>query len=295
VDDWKIFLILGVFVLITVVTATFIDNENFFSFGEVFSLNNQNSMSGLTNSSWPMESHDKQHTSKSDVLGPQTNNTKWTFNLGTWIASSPSIGSDGTIYILATGNMSNNTNISSLEGNQFYLYAINPNGTLKWETNYTLDTGSDVSPLIAKDGTIYLCGIDGLYAIDPKGNLNWEYKNGNYYPTSNGLNIASDGTVYFTNGIKCYAINPNGTLKWETEDIKAFNSPAIGSDGTIYFVSSKYLYAFQPNGKLKWKSDIGGGNDKHWPKFSHNRSRWNYLCNYWFFYPKQRRVRFLCF
>ena len=42
---------------------------------------------------------------------------KWAFKTGDWGASSPSIGTDGTIYV---GSYDNN------------LYAINPDGSRKW-------------------------------------------------------------------------------------------------------------------------------------------------------------------
>ena len=42
---------------------------------------------------------------------------KWAFKTGDWVRSSPSIGSDGTIYV---GSDDDN------------LYAINPDGSKKW-------------------------------------------------------------------------------------------------------------------------------------------------------------------
>ena len=66
----------------------------------------------------------------------------WEFEIGK-VISSPAIGSDGTIYIGSSGN---------------YLYAINPNGSKKWE----FKTGWDVSssPAIGSDGTIYVGSED---------------------------------------------------------------------------------------------------------------------------------------
>ena len=64
--------------------------------------------------------------------------------------SSPTIGSDGTIYV---GSWDNN------------LYAIKPNGSKKW----TFETGGgvDSSPTIGSDGTIYIGSRDNnLYAIE---------------------------------------------------------------------------------------------------------------------------------
>ncbi|MCR4319015.1 MAG: PQQ-binding-like beta-propeller repeat protein, partial [Candidatus Brocadiaceae bacterium] len=48
---------------------------------------------------WQMFRGDIQHTGQSAYKGPQTNNLKWSFKIGTRITSSPSIGPDGTIYV----------------------------------------------------------------------------------------------------------------------------------------------------------------------------------------------------
>ena len=113
------------------------------------------------------------------------------------IVSSPAIGADGTIYV---GSWDSN------------LYAINPNGTLKW--SYATGYGIDSSPAIGADGTIYVGSVDhNLYAINPNGTLKWSYTMGSYINSSPA--IGADGTIYVGSvDTKLYAINPNGTLKW---------------------------------------------------------------------------------
>ena len=110
---------------------------------------------------------------------------------------SATIGSDGTVYYAGGGT----------------LYAINPNGSEKWQ--YYIGSSNanlrPLSPAIGSDGTIYA----GLRA-------------------SPGL----------------HAVNPDGTKKWRGDiggDLRS--SPAIGADGTIYVGSEDgNLYAFYPNG-----------------------------------------------
>ena len=65
---------------------------------------------------------------------------KWSFNSGYQIGYTPSIDSEGTIYLVCSG----------------MLYALNPNGTEKW--NYTPDYRDTIgtSPAIGADGTIYI-------------------------------------------------------------------------------------------------------------------------------------------
>ncbi|MDN5325305.1 MAG: hypothetical protein PWP02_1024, partial [Thermosipho sp. (in: thermotogales)] len=59
--------------------------------------------------------------------------------------SSPAIGADGTIYVGSDDD---------------YLYAINPDGSLKWKIY-----GINNSPAIDSDGTIYVGGTFDLYAV----------------------------------------------------------------------------------------------------------------------------------
>ena len=74
---------------------------------------------------------------------------KWRFKTGHCVYSSPAIGEDGTIYVGA---------------DDYYLYAINPDGSLKWK--FKTGWGSRSSPAIGEDGTIYVGADDYyLYAI----------------------------------------------------------------------------------------------------------------------------------
>jgi outer membrane protein assembly factor BamB len=98
---------------------------------------------------WAKFKSDVKNTGLSRYIGSQTNRLKWRYTTGNYVSSSPSIGSDGTIYV---GSHDRN------------IYAINSNGTLKW--SYT--TGNIVfsSPSIGSDGTIYFgSGDRNIYAI----------------------------------------------------------------------------------------------------------------------------------
>ena len=71
------------------------------------------------------------------------------------------------------------------------LYAIRPDGTLKWR----FETGNEIwsSPAIGQDGTIYV-GSDGLYAISPDGTLKWRFQTSGLIKSSPA--IVQDGTIY---------------------------------------------------------------------------------------------------
>ena len=171
------------------------------------------------------------------TLGEGT--VKWEYSTGI-ILSCPAIGPDGTIYI---GSMDHN------------LYAIRPDGTLKWK--FLTYSVIDSSPAIGPDGTIYVGSWDhNLYAINPDGSLKWKFLTNNMISSS--PSIGSDGTIYVgSSDGYLYAINPDGSLKWKFYAYGSVDSsPAIGPDGIIYVASTNYLFAINPNGTLKWNFPV---------------------------------------
>lgn len=101
------------------------------------------------------------------------------------------------------------------------LYALNPDGTLKWMFTIPHPGIGDSSPAIGSDGTIYI-GTDLVH------------KN---RPTASSL---------------C-AISPDGRLKWKF-DTEGYGelSPAIGADGTVYIGSGDgNLYALGAPARLR--------------------------------------------
>jgi outer membrane protein assembly factor BamB len=221
----------------------------------------------LANSPWPMFQHDAQHTGRSPYAGPSTLIQRWQFRVeGT--PSSPVIGEDGTIY-LPTGMTDADPDTTG------FLYAINPNGTLKWRYNLGR-TPSSTTPAIAFDGTIYvhtngafdIYGEELLFAINPDGTLKWTFNFGSAFASvvQSSPAIGSDGTIYVGSmNMGFYAINPNGTIKWAhtLSNSSIQSSPAIGSDGTVYIVDvASELAAFNPDGSKKWQvsiSEASGG------------------------------------
>ena len=156
------------------------------------------------------------------------------------------IGSDGVIYI------------GSGDGN---LFAINPDGNLRWK--FAVGQKPCSSPSIGSDGTIYVDsdGDSDLYAVTPVGALKWKFKADG--PLTSSATIGPDDTIYVgvfqrsdEQTAKLCAIDPNGRLKWKFTAKKAyFTNPAIGADGVVYVYSEeRCLYAVNPDGRLKWRS-----------------------------------------
>ena len=198
---------------------------------------------GPMDSAWPMKCHDNKHTGRSpySTAGNPDGVEIWRFKCDS-VEGSPVIGDDGILYF---GDFDD------------YLYALYPNGTLKWK--YKTDMWIWSAPAIADDGTIYVGSWDcGLYAIYPNGTLKWRFSAGAVLSSSPA--IGNDGTIYFGNADRrIFAVNPNGTEKWHYDTgADIWGDPAIGEDGTIYIGSwDNNFYALYPNGTLRWQFPTG--------------------------------------
>jgi outer membrane protein assembly factor BamB len=144
------------------------------------------------------------------------------------------------------------------------VYAVDPEGKIRW--TYVAggrDAFRHSSPAIARDGTIYVGGVDRrLRAINPDGSLKWTLETNDGSVGVWSPAIGTDGTIYFGSNGRLYAVRPDGTTRWNVglfcpegpEDCWGLDSsPSIGRDGTIY-VQSKGLYAVDPDGSIRWSA-----------------------------------------
>jgi len=156
---------------------------------------------------------------------------------------------------------------TSLNWNRLSQYTGSAAPALKW--SYKTSDDISASPVIGKDGTIYIGSEDSyLYAIKSDGKLKWKYKTKEAISASAA--IASDSTIYVTSGTTLYAITSTGKTKWtysipteRSSQLWLNSPPAIGSDGTVYAgvsgffedgsnsVAKGKLLAIK-DGKLKW-------------------------------------------
>jgi outer membrane protein assembly factor BamB len=182
----------------------------------------------LAKSPWPMNHGNPQGTGRSSSFGPATGTIQVLFD-SVSMETGVSIGPDSTIYF--------GTILRDIS-----LYAIKPNGTLKWKrsvhsgSNYA-NSGAQTTPLIDAQHTIYVGAGDGyLYAYTSSGVLKWSYNSGAGI-FHQGMALGLDTTIYFVNYTQTlYAMNPQGTLKWSLTDSR------IGSSGHL-------ALTFSPDGK----------------------------------------------
>jgi len=203
---------------------------------------------GPMDSPWPMKCHDTRHTGLSPYSTVDNPYDEiWKFKTEGWMNSGIVLDDDGVLYF---GSY------------DFYLYAVYPNGTLKWRYGRT-GMWITSSPAIAEDGTVYIGSWDSkLYAVNPDGTEKWSIGMGGNVEASPA--IAEDGTIYVgAMGPGDYgrinAVNPNGTIKWYyNTGYWITSAPAIADDGTIYIGSGdEYFYAMNPNGTLRWRFKTG--------------------------------------
>jgi outer membrane protein assembly factor BamB len=181
---------------------------------------------------------------------------KWRFKI-VWLPdfwSSPVIGADGTIYI----GSARDDETDFIAG----LYAINPDGTLKWI--HDEGTGVTTPPAIGSDGTIYIGAATPsqdkskddtgkILAISPEGEQMWRFDVELW--VEGASTVGPDGNIYsVTKEGDIYAISPQGEEIWKFSTGDGVSaSPAIGSDGTIYVGSwDCYFYAIDSYGEQKW-------------------------------------------
>jgi outer membrane protein assembly factor BamB len=165
------------------------------------------------------------------------------------VATTAAVAEDGTIYFGSEDSI---------------LYAVNPNGTLKWK--YMTGGPVNASAAIDSDGNIYFGSEDGyLYCRTPENGEKWSP-----FLTGGGIfgspALSQDETAVYiasTDG-RLYAIAAeNGKARWPSAFMtgaKIVSSPVVGFDGTIYIGSlDHYLYAINPDGSLLWKIDLDSG------------------------------------
>jgi outer membrane protein assembly factor BamB len=169
---------------------------------------------------------------------------------GRWdVDTSPVLLADGTIVF----------------GCHFDLYAVRPNGILRWY--FKAGTGQSKifsSPTLGQDGTIYF-GTQGdhLFALDQSAKVLWYLKTGGDNDATPAVD--NNGTVYFgSDDGKLRAVLSDGNQKWEKDLFAPIRAPvAIGRDGVVLvptYAQKPFLAAIDSQtGSEKWRYHIEPG------------------------------------
>ena len=229
-------------------------------------------------------------TSEVKAMGPDGTHL-WTLGLRSAITSIASIGPDGTIFLgTEDGNLSAISPSGALvwqfwtryqvdccpaiadDGTIYFvgvaddwaLFALHPNGTLKWTYTLLSATG-DSAPAIGPDGTVYCYRTpDRLLAIAPNGTLRWsaEVTHGVFNDRESWCMvlfpvIAPDGTIYSGSIDGLYAIDPNGTVLWRALQGREVWPSTVTADGTILVQAGGNVVAIDASGRTRWRTDFG--------------------------------------
>jgi outer membrane protein assembly factor BamB len=176
---------------------------------------------------------------------------KWTLDVGGEknYVGYPTIDANGTVYV------------GTADG---YLYAIYPNGTLKWEykINYWVSASA-----VDKQGNIYFASRNKrVYCLNSNGTLRWRTREIEYF--DNGPVIDDNGTIYLSPRTDwLYAYYPNGTEKWRTDLPDSEGMPSIAPNGNIIVPGRHYyIMALEPSyGNILWKHPVEDNYDRFPP------------------------------
>ena len=172
---------------------------------------------------------------------------KWIFRVNGVIQQSVAVASDGTVYFAAGPT----------------LWALNPDGTAKWNVTDPARMEIDAGPSLGPDGNVYAVSNDsnlggfGAFAVSPAGQILWTRPGFRHeYGTAARVReivFGSPSQFYFSannlNGITgLQAFTLAGAFRWSQP--ASGQQPAVAPDGRVYVVNTTELHAFDPQGNL---------------------------------------------
>ncbi len=193
---------------------------------------------------------------------------RWSFyRENTFFSHPAAIGSDGCLYLSGSKNVPDGTYIT-----RNYIYAINPDGTLKWEALINREKGGIIgtNPVIGHDGTLYVSASERkynennnvsytdhsyIYAFAPKipTSVNEELELTTLELSPNPFNVSTTisfklDTPSYVN-IIVYSINGQKVAGF-TEKTMSAGRHSFVFDGSNY-ASGMFLYRFESNAGIK--------------------------------------------
>jgi len=165
---------------------------------------------------------------------------KWRFRMdGPYSMVRPAIGPDGTVYSI------------DIFG---HLYALSPDGGLKWVVRGAGDKGVAVG----LDGTVFAGSEDSIKAYYPDGTSKWTFVQNPRAFILLGISVGPDGNIYgvATQGIGVFSLTPAGNLRWTQPE--PYSRPIVdyaeivfgpnGSNSQLYFSANNHTRALRLDG-----------------------------------------------
>ena len=166
---------------------------------------------------------------------------RWRFQADAdYIPTRAAVAGDGTVYTIDVYG---------------HLYALAPNGGLKWIFNAARTGFGNVS--LGSDGTIYTGSTEIIYALAPDGTVKWQFNQSPGAFILIGPNVGPDGNVYAvgTQGMGIFSLTPQGALRWAIPEnysrpIVIRQEIAFGpiAQSRLYFHANDHLRALALDG-----------------------------------------------
>ncbi|HEX7334617.1 MAG TPA: PQQ-binding-like beta-propeller repeat protein [Pyrinomonadaceae bacterium] len=171
---------------------------------------------------------------------PANGRVNWRFRMDApYSMVRPAIGADGTIYAVDAFG---------------HLYALAPDGGLKWIVNDAGGKGVAIGP----DGTIYVASESYIKAFNPDGSSKWTFVQSPRAMICLGVSVGPDGNIYSvgTEGLGVFSLTPAGELRWNVPE--SINRPVVdyaeivfgpnGNSQQLYFGANAHTRALRLDG-----------------------------------------------
>jgi len=222
---------------------------------------------------------------------PQNGRIRWRFQEDfDYILSRPAVAADGTIYSIdptghlyalaangglkwivnvpgtGFGNVSLGSDGTIYTGGTTVIFAVAPNGTLKWRFNQTPGAFILLGPNVGPDGNIYAVGTQGMgvFSLTPQGTLRWATPENFDRPIVILQEIvfapSPQSRFYFHANDHLRGIGLDGTPLFTYVDglPQDNHQPAVAPDGSLYtnlfsaFGPGLMMGKFDDSGNLLW-------------------------------------------
>ena len=171
---------------------------------------------------------------------PPQDGVAWRFEADSdYIQTRPAVAADGTVYTTDIGG---------------HLYALTPDGGLKWVFN-ELDGVGNKGVTLGADDTIFVGSERAITAINADGTLRWRFIQDPRAFILLGPNVGPDGNIYAVaiQGLGVFSLTPDGNLRWSVPEpydrlpvqIQEIVFGPGGRDFQLYFHANNHLQGIQ--------------------------------------------------